>query len=128
MAERGQLSARTCRPWPPADHRHARGKGHSRTRSIRGARLRVLHPDHGRTRGGHPARDTRARGGGVRRAEVNRRTRETDIRVKITIEGRGRYDVSTGIRFFDHMLELVARHGAFDLTLEAQGDLDVDQH
>ena len=64
----------------------------------------------------------------MRRAEVNRRTRETDIRLKITIEGRGRYEVSTGIRFLDHMLELVARHGAFDLALEAQGDLDVDQH
>jgi imidazoleglycerol-phosphate dehydratase len=59
---------------------------------------------------------------------VNRRTRETNIRLKLTIEGRGRYDVSTGIRFFDHMLELVARHGAFDLTLRVDGDLDVDQH
>ena len=64
----------------------------------------------------------------MRRAAVNRRTRETDIRLKLAIEGRGRYDVSTGIRFLDHMLELVARHGAFDLTLLARGDLDVDQH
>jgi imidazoleglycerol-phosphate dehydratase len=64
----------------------------------------------------------------VRRATVNRRTRETDIRLTLAIEGRGRYDVSTGIRFLDHMLELVARHGAFDLTLRATGDLDVDQH
>jgi imidazoleglycerol-phosphate dehydratase len=64
----------------------------------------------------------------VRRGTVIRRTRETDIRLKIGIEGRGRYAVSTGIRFFDHMLELVARHGAFDLTLRASGDLDVDQH
>ena len=64
----------------------------------------------------------------MRRATVNRRTRETDIRLTLAIEGRGRYDVSTGIRFLDHMLELVARHGAFDLTLRATGDLDVDQH
>lgn len=64
----------------------------------------------------------------MRRAALKRRTRETDIRLKLALEGRGRYDVSTGIRFLDHMLELVARHGAFDLTLHAGGDLDVDQH
>src|SRR5262245_7806443 len=64
----------------------------------------------------------------MRRATINRRTRETDIRLSLAIEGRGRYDISTGIRFLDHMLELVARHGAFDLRLRAAGDLDVDQH
>ena len=64
----------------------------------------------------------------MRRALIDRRTRETSIRLKLGIEGRGRYEVSTGIRFFDHMLELVARHGAFDLTLKVEGDLDVDQH
>ena len=64
----------------------------------------------------------------MRRATVNRLTRETKIRASLVLEGRGRYDVATGIRFFDHMLELVARHGAFDLTLRADGDLDVDQH
>jgi imidazoleglycerol-phosphate dehydratase len=64
----------------------------------------------------------------VRRAVIARDTRETSIRLKLVVEGRGRYDVSTGIRFFDHMLELVARHGAFDLSLNARGDLDVDQH
>lgn len=64
----------------------------------------------------------------MRRGVVNRTTRETSVRVKLGIEGRGRYDVSTGIRFLDHMLELVARHGAFDLALTASGDLDVDQH
>jgi imidazoleglycerol-phosphate dehydratase len=46
----------------------------------------------------------------------------------LKIEGRGKYQISTGIRFLDHMLELFARHGAFDLTLRAEGDLDVDQH
>ena len=63
-----------------------------------------------------------------RRATLHRRTNETDIRLKLNVEGRGRYVVSTGIRFFDHMLELFSRHGAFDLELRAKGDLDVDQH
>jgi imidazoleglycerol-phosphate dehydratase len=64
----------------------------------------------------------------VRRAAIDRRTAETQILVKLSLDGRGRYEVSTGIRFLDHMLELVARHGGFDLTLRASGDLDVDQH
>ena len=64
----------------------------------------------------------------MRKARLHRATTETDIRLALTIEGRGRYDVSTGIRFLDHMLELFARHGAFDLKLKAAGDLDVDQH
>ena len=64
----------------------------------------------------------------MRRGVIDRRTRETQIRVSIGIEGKGRYDISTGIRFLDHMLELVTRHGAFDLTIRAKGDLDVDQH
>ena len=63
-----------------------------------------------------------------RRAEVDRRTTETRIALELVLDGRGRYAVRTGIRFFDHMLELLARHGAFDLTLRADGDLDVDQH
>jgi imidazoleglycerol-phosphate dehydratase len=64
----------------------------------------------------------------VRRGVVNRKTRETSIRVRLALDGRGRYDISSGIRFLDHMLELLARHGAFDLELRADGDLDVDQH
>jgi imidazoleglycerol-phosphate dehydratase len=64
----------------------------------------------------------------VRRGVVDRNTTETRIRLSIGIEGRGRYDVTTGIRFLDHMLELFARHGAFDLAVAATGDLDVDQH
>jgi len=59
---------------------------------------------------------------------IERTTKETDIRIALTIDGRGRYKVSTGIRFFDHMLELFAHHGGFDLELKAKGDLDVDQH
>ena len=64
----------------------------------------------------------------MRRGVVSRITRETAIDVALGIEGRGRYEVSTGIRFLDHMLELFARHGGFDLKLSARGDLDVDQH
>ncbi len=57
-----------------------------------------------------------------------RNTTETQIAIKLAIEGQGCYNVSTGIRFFDHMLELFTRHGAFDLDLKCNGDLDVDQH
>ena len=64
----------------------------------------------------------------ARAAAFNRRTSETQIRGRLVLDGQGRYDVSTGIRFLDHMLELFARHGGFDLTLHATGDLDVDQH
>jgi imidazoleglycerol-phosphate dehydratase len=64
----------------------------------------------------------------VRAAAFDRRTTETRIRGRLVVDGRGRYDVSTGIRFLDHMLELFARHGGFDLVLKAAGDLDVDQH
>jgi imidazoleglycerol-phosphate dehydratase len=64
----------------------------------------------------------------VRRALIDRRTTETQIRLKLNLDGRGRYEIATGIRFLDHMLELVARHGAFDLSIAMTGDLDVDQH
>src|ERR1700756_5902549 len=64
----------------------------------------------------------------MRGAAIQRTTKEADIRAVLIVEGQGRYKVSTGIRFFDHMLELFAHHGAFDLQLEAKGDLDVDQH
>jgi imidazoleglycerol-phosphate dehydratase len=64
----------------------------------------------------------------VRRATIKRETRETQISLRLALDGKGRYDVATGIRFLDHMLELFARHGGFDLKLQAKGDLDVDQH
>ena len=64
----------------------------------------------------------------MRRALIDRRTKETQIRLSLTLEGQGRYSVSTGIRFLDHMLELFAKHGGFDLDVRATGDLDVDQH
>lgn len=64
----------------------------------------------------------------MRRGIVDRRTTETQIALSLTLEGRGTYSVRTGIRFLDHMLELFARHGGFDLKVDATGDLDVDQH
>ena len=64
----------------------------------------------------------------MRKAAIDRVTKETRIRIRLTLEGKGRHKISTGIRFFDHMLELFANHGAFDLELTANGDLDVDQH
>jgi imidazoleglycerol-phosphate dehydratase len=64
----------------------------------------------------------------MRRAVIDRRTTETQISMTLGLEGRGRYRVRTGIRFLDHMLELFSRHGGFDLTVDATGDLDVDQH
>jgi len=63
-----------------------------------------------------------------RTAKIERNTKETRIAAELRIEGRGRYEISTGIRFFDHMLELFTKHGGFDLKLKADGDLDVDQH
>lgn len=65
---------------------------------------------------------------GARTAVVARHTAETRVDLELMIEGKGRYKISTGIRFFDHMLELFTRHGGFDLELECKGDLDVDQH
>jgi imidazoleglycerol-phosphate dehydratase len=64
----------------------------------------------------------------ARVARFDRQTTETQIKGVLAVDGRGRYEVRTGIRFFDHMLELFTRHGGFDLTLAAHGDLDVDQH
>ena len=64
----------------------------------------------------------------MRRASITRNTKETQISGRLNIDGTGTYEIATGIRFFDHMLELFAKHGAFDLKLKAKGDLDVDQH
>jgi imidazoleglycerol-phosphate dehydratase len=64
----------------------------------------------------------------MRAAKIERNTKETQILGSLCIEGKGMYQISTGIRFLDHMLELFSKHGAFDLELTAHGDLDVDQH
>jgi imidazoleglycerol-phosphate dehydratase len=67
-------------------------------------------------------------GGGERTATVERKTKETEISVELDLDGTGEYDISTGIPFFDHMLESFARQGLVDLRLRAKGDLDVDTH
>jgi imidazoleglycerol-phosphate dehydratase len=64
----------------------------------------------------------------TRTATIDRKTNETQIKLRLNLDGRGTSKISTGIRFLNHMLDLVARHGAFDLTVTAKGDLDVDQH
>jgi imidazoleglycerol-phosphate dehydratase len=94
--------------------------------------LRNSDSSHVSKRGRHGAPSPEApiqkSGKGVRKGVVVRDTNETRISIVLTVEGKGVYKVSTGIRFFDHMLELFTRHGAFDLELTCKGDLDVDQH
>lgn len=63
-----------------------------------------------------------------RAAEVQRKTKETDIRLRLTLDGSGRAEVETGIPFLDHLLELFARHGLFDLDVQCRGDLEIDDH
>ncbi|MDH5667727.1 MAG: imidazoleglycerol-phosphate dehydratase HisB [Nitrospira sp.] len=63
-----------------------------------------------------------------RQANVKRATKETDICVEWAVDGTGQGKVDTGIRFLDHMLELLAKHGFFDLTVQAKGDIDIDEH
>ena len=65
---------------------------------------------------------------GDRKAEIKRKTKETDIRVSIDLDGSGKANINTGIGFFDHMLESFARHGFFDLEVSCKGDLNVDCH
>src|SRR3954468_6663119 len=64
----------------------------------------------------------------MRSAQIERNTKETQISGRLLIEGNGQYQIKTGVRFLDHMLELFSKHGSFDLELNARGDLDVDQH
>ncbi|MGE5233609.1 MAG: imidazoleglycerol-phosphate dehydratase HisB [Acidobacteriota bacterium] len=71
---------------------------------------------------------TPAAGNKPRRARINRATRETDITVDLDLDGRGRHEVETGMPFLNHMLESFSRHGFFDLTIRARGDLEIDQH
>ncbi len=117
----GHGGAPGARPRPrqgPGDAgMHPRDGGHPRAHRCRDRGARV---GDGREAGAMSRR--------ARAAAFDRQTTETQIKGKLTIDGHGRYDVSTGIRFFDHMLELFTRHGGFDLTLHATGDLDVDQH
>ena len=64
----------------------------------------------------------------ARKADIQRKTNETDIRLSIQLEGEGKYEVSTGVPFLDHMLELLTRHGFFNLSVQASGDIAVDDH
>jgi imidazoleglycerol-phosphate dehydratase len=64
----------------------------------------------------------------MRTATIHRKTRETEVDIELTIDGSGKYQINTGIGFFDHMLTQIAVHGLFDLTLRAKGDLEVDFH
>ena len=64
----------------------------------------------------------------MRKATVKRKTKETDISVSVDLDGSGRGEIATGVGFFDHMLEQLARHGMLDLTIKAKGDLHIDQH
>src|SRR3712207_3851150 len=64
----------------------------------------------------------------MRSASVSRRTAETDVAVSIALDGAGKAEIATGVGFLDHMLELFARHGLFDLNVKVTGDLHVDQH
>jgi imidazoleglycerol-phosphate dehydratase len=90
--------------------------------------LRLATKKNARARSGQARALGRKKSSAARSAAFDRRTTETQIRGRLVIDGEGRYEVRTGIRFFDHMLELFSRHGGFDLTLHAAGDLDVDQH
>src|SRR5688572_2657876 len=108
----------------PRDRGH--GRAHHRSdRSARSRRQRTTwcKPGVSRRIGTNAMTTMRARS-----ATFDRRTTETQVRGRLILDGRGRYEIATGIRFFDHMLELFTRHGAFDLSLHATGDLDVDQH
>ena len=67
-------------------------------------------------------------GSSIRSAEVKRRTAETDIEVRVVVDGTGRTDLATGIAFLDHMLDQVGRHGMLDLSIAARGDLHIDAH
>jgi imidazoleglycerol-phosphate dehydratase/histidinol-phosphatase len=64
----------------------------------------------------------------ARKASIQRKTNETDIELTINLDGTGKADISTGLKFFDHMLDQIARHGLIDLTLKCEGDLEVDEH
>src|SRR5260370_13484726 len=90
--------------------------------------MRGLHPYRLRHGGAHAPLHRRDGRGPVRRALIDRRTTETQIALRLALDGKGRYLVRTGIRFLDHMLELFARHGAFDLHVDPMGDPDVAQH
>src|SRR6266568_6678313 len=139
LAESRELCADASRRELQAVHpQHARA-WHSGPRPVERLRLSRLRPHHGwysraqrkAARSFAPGvggAGTQREGRAMRKAALDRTTKETSIRLRLMIEGRGKYKISTGIRFLDHMLELFAHHGGFDLEVAATGDLDVDQH
>jgi imidazoleglycerol-phosphate dehydratase len=70
----------------------------------------------------------RTKGKAMRSASIERKTTETKVSVKVNLDGKGHYDISTGVGFFDHMMEQLARHSLIDITLKAKGDLHIDDH
>jgi imidazoleglycerol-phosphate dehydratase len=64
----------------------------------------------------------------MRKASVERKTKETDVKLSINLDGKGQYSINTSIPFFDHMLSLMCKHGIFDMKLKAKGDIDIDFH
>ncbi|MDX1470839.1 MAG: imidazoleglycerol-phosphate dehydratase HisB, partial [Flavobacteriaceae bacterium] len=66
--------------------------------------------------------------GGARKASVHRKTNETDIKIDLNLDGNGKSKIDTGLKFFDHMLEQLSKHGSIDLNIQVQGDLEVDEH
>ena len=132
LAQRGQLRD-GARRRDGALRRSNGGQNDSRPRPVEGSNHPWVHPDHDRDPSPHARRDRSAghrdgREAGMsttkpRAAAFNRQTTETQIRGRLVIDGQGRYDVSTGIRFFDHMLELFTRHGGFDLTLARRREI-----
>ena len=121
LAKRRELRARSFRR--PRAHRRRRpgGAGRACARQIARPCVPGLHPDHDGCRRTHRGVHPSARGGPVRRGVIERQTTETSIAIRLTLDGRGRYDVRTGVRFLDHMLELFTRHGGFDLRVRARG-------
>src|SRR6266511_5744292 len=99
-------------------------------RRVRRSGTRGVPADHGRHRGRRDRGGRSARGDlrMNRSGEVTRKTKETEVRVRVSLDGAGRAQVKTGIGFFDHMLEALARHALYDLEVRAAGDLHVDQH
>src|SRR5215212_8952054 len=137
LAERGEFRDDWRRRRGAAVRGDARGTRRPCSRQITGPGDARLHPGDRGSNGTYRRRDRGARISGraeaglmrkARSASFDRRTTETRIAGKLVIDGAGKYDISSGIRFFDHMLELFTRHGGFDLKLHATGDLDVDQH
>lgn len=64
----------------------------------------------------------------MRKSKIERKTKETQIKIELNIDGKGKSKIATGVKFLDHMLELFSKHGLFDLSLKAKGDLEIDQH